>query len=267
VQQHSDLPTDEGRGLVVFLQGLWMHPNTWSPWQNLFDSNGYDSVLAGASGTHGAGSKAVVASQASFSDLLDSTAAMLPTFGRKPILIGFGMGAVVAQVLLSRGQVAAAAVAIAPPVAGWVVKLAVTHHLRVRIALGYRPLTVAGRPTFAAFANGYANAVPEQEAAELYDRYVIPGSTRPILQIASSWRRPPEGWDGPRPPLLLISGGRDRLCPESGTRAWERFGRRHYPNDVTDHHVFPAAGHSLVIDAGWEGVANFCLDWLTSQDL
>jgi hypothetical protein len=64
-----------------------------------------------------------------------------------------------------------------------------------------------------------------------------------------------------------LCAGRAGPRAESGGRAWERSGRSRYPNDVTDHHVFPAAGDSMVIDTGWEGVANFCLDWLTGQDL
>lgn len=75
--------------------------------------------------------------------------------------------------------------------------------------------------------------------------------------------RPP----GDRPPLLLISGGKDLIAPESTVRSWERYGRRRHPDSVTDHHVFPDRGHSLAVDAGADQVINYCLDWLSTQNL
>ena len=254
-----------------------MHPSAWAPWRKYFDSNGYDSVIAGRPNPtnapddilYGAGPGSPI----SFTGLLDGTSALLADLGRRPILVGHGIGAVIAQVLLDRPDVAAAVVAIAPPAAGWVCRTALLGHLRTRISLGTLSPAPAGRPTLPAFTTGYANTATLDEATFLYDRYVIPESVRPALQASWSWREP--GVPGRhcqrsadrRPPLLLISGGKDRLCPERNARAWERFGRRRYPNDVTDHHVFPAAGHSLIVDRGWEDVADYCLDWLTSQNL
>lgn len=274
MQQASDLAVNDGRGLVVFLRGTWMHPRAWVSWQQHFDSNGYDSVIDGWTGTTHAPIAAGAAAPVSLADLLDGTAALVSDLRRAPILIGHGIGAVVAQVLLDRRDLAAAVVAIAPPAAGWVCRAALLRHLRTRVALGRRPMTTTGRLSLPAFAACYANSVTAREAALLYDRFVISGSVRPALQASWTWREPGAAGrrvaptpEPRRPPLLLVSGGKDRLCPESDSRAWERFGRHRFPNDVTDHHVFPAVGHSLVIDGGWEDVANYCLDWLTSHNL
>jgi non-heme chloroperoxidase len=66
------------------------------------------------------------------------------------------------------------------------------------------------------------------------------------------------------PPLLLVSGGSDRVAP---TRSVERVRRRRrHPQAVSDHHRFAERGHSLVRDTEWRDVANVCLDWLTGQD-
>jgi pimeloyl-ACP methyl ester carboxylesterase len=133
---------------------------------------------------------------------------------------------------------------------------------------GASAFTSSRLPTFAAFARTYANTISRGEAADLYARFVIPGSIGPLRR--ASWMVQAPGTtavDSERPPLLLLSGGKDRLCPESATRSWERFGRRRYPDDVTDHHVFPDRGHSLTVDAGWEDIGNFCLDWLTDHNL
>lgn len=102
MQQAPDLAVNDGRGLVVFLRGTWMHPRAWVSWQEHFDSNGYDSVIAGWTGTTHAPIAAGAAAPVSLADLLDGTAALVSDLRRAPILIGHGIGAVVAQVLLDR---------------------------------------------------------------------------------------------------------------------------------------------------------------------
>jgi hypothetical protein len=64
-----------------------------------------------------------------------------------------------------------------------------------------------------------------------------------------------------------VSGGRNAFIREAQVSRSQRGYRERLPDAVTDHHVFPDRGHSLVIDAGWQDVAYYCLDWLTRQDL
>ena len=206
-----------------------------------------------------------------------AAAAMLTDAQRPTVVIGHGIGALAAQSLLTRSGCTAAAIAIAPPPAGWVSRTAVVTLARSRAALGARPWTATGLLRPAAFARGYASTVGDREAAALHRRYVTVGSTAPLLTASLRWRDPtrPVGAVAPedreerphRPPLLVLSGGKDRLCPERTALCWTRFGRRHFPDDITDHHVFVDRGHSLTIDSGWPEVANYCLDWLTSHDL
>ncbi|MDQ1655558.1 MAG: hypothetical protein QOD41_641 [Cryptosporangiaceae bacterium] len=39
--------SDDGRGLVVFIPGLWLHSCSWRPWAELFHGSGYDCVVVG----------------------------------------------------------------------------------------------------------------------------------------------------------------------------------------------------------------------------
>jgi non-heme chloroperoxidase len=272
VQQPASSPADEGRGLIIFLRGSWMHSSAWSSWRVLVDRNGYDSAIAPwpgekdtvaacRSGWEGASPETLRA-------LVDSAEARLADARPMPILIGHGLGAVIAQVLIARRRLAAGAIALAPPAAGWASRSALLRLTATRASLGASAFTSSRLPTFAAFARTYANTISRGEAADLYARFVIPGSIKPLLRASWMVRAPGRtAVDSERPPLLLLSGGKDRLCPESTTRSWERFGRRRYPDDVTDHHVFPDRGHSLTVDAGWEDIGNFCLDWLTDHNL
>lgn len=70
-----------------------------------------------------------------------------------------------------------------------------------------------------------------------------------------------------RPPVLLISGGADRIAPERAVEARKRRNRRRHPEAVSDHQVFPGRGHDLVRDAKWADVAWYCVEWLIRQGL
>jgi dipeptidyl aminopeptidase/acylaminoacyl peptidase len=66
-----------------------------------------------------------------------------------------------------------------------------------------------------------------------------------------------------RGPLLITGGGKDHQIPEVVTRQ----AYQHYSGSraVTDYHVFPNRGHSLVFDSGWREVADYALAWLTRR--
>lgn len=263
---------DRGRGLVAFIPGTWMHDSSWEPWQSLFDRNGYDSLVIACAGragiTQGADVRRNKARGITFKSLLRVCTGALSQLAEPPILIGHGSGALLAQVLLDRRGVASAAIALSPARAGWVSKTALLGFGRTAVTLSRLALPVRSGISQAAFVQSYANTRPVAEAADLYRRYVIAGSCRPLLQAAYTLQAPGRpGSPTDRPPLLLVSGGKDRLTPEATARSWERYGRRRHPDSVTDHHVFPDRGHSLTVDRGAEDVANFCLDWLSSQDL
>lgn len=264
---------DDGRGLVAFLPGIWMHPGSWTRWQLLFDRNGYDSVIVnvrGGSDRHPATSGPGPDPAGERLELLIATGQqVLSALTQPPVLIGHGLGALLVQVLLGQRGLARAAIALSPAPAGWVARTALMATARAALTVGSRSnRSTRSQISPAAFARYYANGRPVSEAADLYRRYVVPGSCRPMLQAASTLHPPIRTANiVDRPPLLVISGGKDRLTPESTAWSWERYGRRSHPDSVTDLHVFPDRGHSLIIDAGADEVANFCLDWLSSQNL
>ena len=272
VTQQPAESNDYGRGLVAFIPGTWMHDSSWAPWQSVFDRNGYDSLVVGGTDpagiTQGTDARRNKPAGITFKSLLRVCTAALSKLAEPPILIGHGSGALLAQVLLDRRGVASAAIALCPARAGWVSRTALPGVGRTAVTVGHLAPPFGRRISQAAFVQSYANTRPVAEAADLYRRYVIAGSCRPLLQAAYTLHSP-GGSVSPtdRPPLLLVSGGKDRLIPEATARSWERYGRRRHPDSVTDHHVFPDRGHSLTVDRGSEDVANFCLDWLSSQNL
>jgi non-heme chloroperoxidase len=266
---------DDGRGVVVFVHGLWLHKDSWQPWVELFEGSGYDCVAPAWPGESAtvAACRADPArmADASLDRVADHVSMLAGTLTRRPILIGHGVGGLIARSLLSRSS-ASAAIALAPVPSG-------RPSVRSIVGLGGLSLRLGAvshqrraiMPTAAQFHRRFANAVDKAESDELYRRYVIPAGSRPLVQavIASGpRRRGARPWEAAnRGPLLLVSGGRDALIPERSTGALERRYRQAWPDQVSDHQVFPGRGHSMVVDARWRDVAYFCLDWLTRQNL
>ena len=124
--------------------------------------------------------------------------------------------------------------------------------------------------TEAQFRFGFTNAVSEQEAKELYATYAMPAPGRPLFQAATATFNPNSATkvnvaNALRGPLLLISGLADNTVPpvlvKSTLRAYGK------SKAVTEYREFAHRGHSLVIDSGWQELAEYCLSWLQSREL
>jgi non-heme chloroperoxidase len=180
-----------------------------------------------------------------------------------PIVIGHGGGGLVAAALLGTGA-AAAAIALAPTNAGVLACPPLTGSWPGVTSL-LRPAQ-AVMPSKKQFHREFANTLSRQDADLLYDRYVIPSSSRALTRSRKAVRSTRTVGPVVRGPLLLVSGGRNVFAREDGINKLLRRYRHSLPRAVTDYQVFPDRGHSLAVDAGWMDVAYFCLDWLTRQN-
>ena len=78
--------------------------------------------------------------------------------------------------------------------------------------------------TFEQFRYGFANAVSEDEAKDLYETFAVPVSGTPIFQAASANLNPRteakvDTINPDRGPLLIVSGGEDNTVPSVVARA------------------------------------------------
>ncbi len=118
------------------------------------------------------------------------------------------------------------------------------------------------------FRFGFANAVSEQEARELYATYAMPAPARPLFQAATATFNPQSATkvnvaNAARGPLLLISGAEDHTVPPVIVRSTLK-AYRNSPAG-TELKEFAGRGHSLTIDSGWQEIAEYCLAWLQAK--
>ncbi|MEO3853669.1 alpha/beta hydrolase [Acrocarpospora sp. B8E8] len=259
---------------VIFIHGLWLHATSWSSWAELFTTAGYAPA---APGWPGDGETVKISrnepgsiANHGIDDVVAHYTKIINALDVKPILIGHSFGGMIAQKLLGQ-DLAAAAIAIDAAQIKGVLPLPLSA-LRATLPVFKNPANKrrAVSLTLEQFTYAFGNAIPAQEAAELYDRWTIPAPGKPLFEAAVanfSPRSPAKVNTGnsTRGPLLLIAGGKDHTVPVTVTKVT----LKQYRNStaITELHTFPDRGHSLTIDHGWREVADACLTWLTRNDL
>jgi len=109
---------------------------------------------------------------------------------------------------------------------------------------------------------GFANAVSEEEAQELYDTFAVPAAGAPLFQAATAnlnpWTEVKVDTENPeRGPLLILSGEKDNTVPWSIANA--SFHQQQRNIGVTEIVEMPNRGHALTIDSAWREVADTAL--------
>lgn len=259
---------------VVFIHGLWLARDSWQPWLELFRAQGYDAEAYGWPGEADsiAETRARPEAQAGvgLTDIADHYGKYLPSGASGPIVVGHSFGGLIAQILLSRGLVAGAAVLSPAPVKG-VRKLPVAQLRSALPVLGNpRNRGRAKALSRRQFRYGFGNTMSRSESDALWAKWSIPSPGRPLFEVASANKDADSAAavdtrNGSRGPLLMVAAGRDHTVPGVTTRA--AYDLYSGSGAVTQLHEFESKGHSLTIDAGWREVADDVLGWLRGNQL
>ena len=115
------------------------------------------------------------------------------------------------------------------------------------------------------FKYGWANALSDDEAKELYESYHVAAPGVALMQMANANLNPrTEAKLDPanpnRGPLLIIDGEVDHTVPWAIANASYKRQRRN--TAVTEITKVPNRGHSLTIDSGWREVADTALPFV-----
>lgn len=257
---------------VILIHGLWIHSNSWQNWMEVYQQAGYRPMAPGWPGDRDTVAatrrNAVAVANHGIEDITENYRRVIDSIDAAPVVIGHSFGGLIAQKLLADGY-ARAAVAIDPGQIKGVrpVPLAqIRSGLPVLANPGNKKKAVS--LTRKQFRYAFANAVPEAESDELFDRWAIPGPGRPLFEASTAnfSKTSPAAVDtkkGGRGPLLIVGGGKDHTVPEAVAKAAYKLYAG--SNATTDYQSFPDRGHSLVFDHGWREIADYTLAWLERQ--
>jgi non-heme chloroperoxidase len=264
--EQIDQANASGRTPVVFVHGLWLLRTSWDRWATVFDEAGYAPVAADwpddPETVEAARANPEAFAGKGIAQVADHVAELIGQLERKPAVVGHSFGGLMAQIVAGRG-LTVAAVAIDPAPFRGVLPLPISA-LRSAFPVLGNPLN-RGRAislTFDQFRYGWANALEEGEARELFDTFMVAAPGKPLFQAAMANLNPlTEGKvdtkNPDRGPLLIISGEKDHTVPHAITHAsYKR--QQHNPGE-TEFDELANRGHALVIDSGWREVADTTL--------
>jgi non-heme chloroperoxidase len=258
-----------GNTPVVFIHGLWLLPSSWANWANFFKQASYAPLAPDwpddPETVEQARANPGVLAKKTLEQVADHTTEIINALDKKPAVVGHSTGGLLAQMLAGRG-LSAATVAIDPGVFRGVLPLPASV-LRGVGPLLVNPLT-RGRAitlTFGQFSYGWANALGEKEAKELYYTFHVAGSGISLVQMGSAnlnpWTEAKVNTKNPdRGPVLIIDGEKDHTVPWAIANA--AYNRQKRNPCVTEIVKMPNRGHSLTIDHGWREVAQTALDFV-----
>ena len=255
---------------VVFVHGLWLLDSSWDRWASFFEEHDYVAVTPGwpddPETVEAAYANPECFAGKSIGDVAAYQQMVIEELDRKPAIIGHSFGGVLVQILAGRG-LSAATVAIDPAPSRGVLPLPIAalkaaSPVLINPANRHRAVSL----TFDQFRYGFANAVTEDEAHEIYEQYHVPGSGIPLFQAAFANINPntedkADKKTSERGPMLVISGELDHQAP--GAIAEATYKKQSKNKDaVTEFTEIPNRGHSLTIDSGWQEVAQVSLDFV-----
>jgi len=250
---------------IVLIPGLWMTALSWERWVKHYGEKGYSVIAADWPGMEG-DIELLRRDPSSFANLgvtevVDHYEQIIGELETPSVIIGYGFGGLIAQVLLDRGW-GAAGVAIASAPVGGIARLPLSILKLAFSVLGNSFRNKTASLTAEQFHRAFANSLTEPESLDAFKRYIVPAPNRVLVQTAfANFTRHSTTTvnfrNDTRAPLLLVAGGRDRIVPSSLVRA--NFDLYRESKAETDYKEFPDQTHfSLLRETK---VADYVLGW------
>jgi pimeloyl-ACP methyl ester carboxylesterase len=267
--QQVEQANASGKSPVVFIHGLWLLPSSWDNWAQVFEEAGYAAVAPSwpddPETVEEARANPDVFAKKTLGQIADHTAEVIGELTNKPAVMGHSTGGLLAQMIAGRG-LSAATVAIDPGPFRGVLPLPISALRSAKPVLA-NPLN-RGRAvtlTLDQFKYGWANALGEDEAKQLYETYHVAAPGAALMQMANANLNPftearVDTKNPERGPLLIIDGEKDHTVPWAIANA--SYKRQARNEGVTEIKKIPNRGHSLTIDSGWREVADTALEFV-----
>jgi pimeloyl-ACP methyl ester carboxylesterase len=234
---------------VLFVHGYFADATVFSEWLPFFAARGvpaYAVHLRGRAdsrtGTH--------LGRASIQDFVEDAARVARDLD-KPAVIGHSMGGLIAQRLAERGEVRAAVLVTPAPPRG----ITVLSADLARKQLKYLPAILRSRvvnPAREDLRELVLNRVPAAQQNIVLDA-LVPDSGRAARDM--SIMGVPVDVKRATCPMLVIAAADDRFIPKA---IIERIAKRY----GAPLRVFEGRGHMIVIEPGWEEVADVVERWI-----
>jgi pimeloyl-ACP methyl ester carboxylesterase len=250
---------------IVLIPGLWTTALCWEHWVKHYSEKGYWVVAKSWPGMEG-NIEQLRRDPSSFAslglkDVVDQYEQIIRALETPPIIIGYGFGGLVTQILLDRGWGAAGAAIASAPVKG-IARLPLSMLKLAFSVLGNSFRNKTASLTAEQFHRAFTNSLTETESLHAFKRYVVPAPNRVLLQTAfgnfiSDSAAAVNFRNDTRAPLLLLAGGKDRVTPSSLIKA--NFDLYRESKADTDYKEFSNDAHFTLLRE--IKIADYVLAW------
>jgi len=247
---------------MVMIHGMWGSGWYWENFKGFFESKGYQCVVPTLR-YHDMDPNEVPDPRLGTTSLLDyaeDLEKLIRELDVMPILMGFSMGGLLAQILGSRGLARALVLLSPAPPYG-------INALTPSVAINFRSVLMRWgfwrkpfRLPFAETSYSMLNQMPSESWRNIYDKFVYE-SGRAACEIGF-WFFDTKGAakvDKSKVtcPVLIVTGEEDREHPVPVTR---KIVRRY--KGVATYRELPGHGHWLIGETGWQEIAEYIKEWL-----
>ena len=250
---------------IVLIPGLWMTALSWEHWVKHYSEKGYSVIAANWPGMEG-DIQQLRRDPSSFAtlgltDVVDHYEQIIRELESPPIIIGYGFGGLVTQILLDRGWGAAGAGIASAPVNG-IARLPLSVLKLAFSVFGKSVSNKTASLTAEQFHRAFTNSLTESESLDAFNRYTVPAPNRVLLQTAFANFSPHSATtvnfrNDTRAPLLLVAGGKDRIVPSSIVKA--NFDLYRESKAETDYKEFSDQAHLTLLHE--TKIADYVLGW------
>lgn len=251
---------------IVFIHGLHENAHTWKDWMLFYENLGYlcyapdypyhegiPAILRQYPNKQLANTrlKDVIAHYVEFINQLEDQC---------PILIGHSMGGLIVQKLIQeqKGAVGICITSASPKGILTFQWCFVKSNLGVVNPFKGNQLYCGSREWF---HYAICNTLTRQESDEIYEKAVVPESRN--IPRTSRLNDGKINFNKPHKPLLFISAEKDHIIPIGLTiKNFKAYKDKH---SITDFKAFKGKSHSICVQSGWEEVAQYIQNWITSK--
>lgn len=249
---------------IVFITGAFVSHLGWEPWQEYFESKGYETIAPPWPFKDGSPSELrqrfdnTGLAQLTLGELVEHYAAIVRRMPEKPVLIGHSLGGLIVQILVNRGfGVAGVAIHPVPPKGIFPYEFSFLKAAWKSLGL----FTSLDRPYLMSFKDwqyAFVNGMPLEEQEKAYQENTIPESKRVSRGGLTSAAY--VDFKRAHAPLLITSGSHDNIIPAHLN--FRNFKRYKNADSRTDYKEFPGRNHFVLGQATWKEDADYILEWI-----
>ncbi len=244
---------------ILFVHGAWHGAWCWEKFQPYFAQHGYATYAVSLRG-HGAseGRENIRWHSAAHGYVAD-VAKVAESLPRPPMIVGHSMGGYVAQKYLEKNSAAACVLLATIPVSGTIgfaVRYALRHPGPFIRSQVFMSLQEAIRTQELARDSFFSQQVPPAEIARHFSRLQQESFRMQLETLLFDLPRP----ENIKTPMLVLAAENDRIFSVAEQKATAHaYGR--------EAEIFPNMAHDMMLEPGWQVVADRILGWAASRGL